>query len=279
MSLSSIVKIHDIMFENLVIGYIFNGFLMVLVISIMTLHHLKAKDGCLYIFSQTANRLYPYLRFIIKALFFSSCFFIKSSEGTSTAIFVCASIISIFSTIFLQNITLRKDQFCCKSLQFSIIFRITIVISLSIDLIGVNNVSTWNSFLFLSASQLVLSINLLVCYFKIGLTIYRHICARMSILIFIITYHSLSLAFCVDIIATQKYSYQTTNIYLTTSVILIVVSMFIYSTYCRIRKQSTFHSNHNIKQKIYFMFNKFEQADMDEETDCEIRGIIHEHYY
>ena len=107
--LSSFVKIHDVVFQNLVIGYIFNGFLMVLGISIVVLHHLKAKDGCLYIFSQTANRLYPYLRFISKGLFLSSCFFTNPSDIPSIALFICASIFSMFSTIFLQNITLRKD--------------------------------------------------------------------------------------------------------------------------------------------------------------------------
>lgn len=115
-NLSSIVRMNDVLFQNLVIGYICNGFLLVLSIMIVVLHHLDAKDGCLYIFSQTANRLYPYLRFISKGLFLASCYFANSSDIPSIALFVFASIFSIFLTVFLQNITLRKDQFCCKSL-------------------------------------------------------------------------------------------------------------------------------------------------------------------
>jgi hypothetical protein len=72
-----IIKIHDAVFSNYVIGYILNGFLGVLFMMIVIFNHLKAKDGCLYIFSQTAQRLYPYLRFIIEGLFFSSCFFTR----------------------------------------------------------------------------------------------------------------------------------------------------------------------------------------------------------
>jgi hypothetical protein len=94
----------------------------------------------------------------------------------------------------------------------------------------------------------------------------------------VIAYMSLSLAFFMDVLATLAYSYKSTNIYLILTVVFIIVAFFFISTIERIKRESNRPTNKNLKNKIYFSFNKYEQADEDEELDCEIRGILHDHY-
>jgi DNA-binding cell septation regulator SpoVG len=41
-----------------------------------------------------------------------------------------------------------------------------------------------------------------------------------------------------------------------------------------VRRDSNHPSCKDVRQKVFFSFNKYEMADEDEEIDCEIRGVM-----
>ena len=106
--------------------------------------------------------------------------------------------------------------------------------------------------------QLILSIILLVAYFSFGLIIYRKKTARYSFFMIITTYFTLNLAFLVDIFATIKYSYASSNIIAIFLIIFSCSQFFFMSCYNRIRIDSQNLQNKDINKKIYFAFMTYE---------------------
>lgn len=123
-------------------------------------------------------------------------------------------------------------------MEFSIIFRVTLILSLILLIITYNMPNSITSFVLVCSIQLILSIILLIAYFSFGCIIYRKKTARYSFFIIITTYFTLNLAFLVDIVATIKYSYASSNIIPIFLIVFSCSQFFFISYYTRIKINS-----------------------------------------
>jgi hypothetical protein len=76
-------------------------------------------------------------------------------------------------------------------------------------------------------------------------------------------YFAFIFSFFIDILATIYYSYSSSNVYLIFVIIFIVLEFFLISSIERLKRASNHPSNENLKNKIFFSFNKYEHADED----------------
>ena len=112
-SLSFLQKIS----ENTIISSIVNSmFLIIIGLSFLN-EILKESQGTgAYIIKYIGKQLNPYLRSAIEIFFYLSAFFSLSFSIFNTIAFILASMVSLVKSMILQNFTLRKDEFCCKSI-------------------------------------------------------------------------------------------------------------------------------------------------------------------
>ncbi len=132
--------ITGLLFSNAILGYVVNSLLVVIIAISFSFHYLEASEGIFYFCWYFSSKTYEYLRYFIEVLFFSASYYAFNADIPSLLIFALASLISCFATIFLQNITLRKDEFCVKSLEFSFLFRVSLIVSFVLNIITVNQV-------------------------------------------------------------------------------------------------------------------------------------------
>ena len=70
---------------------------------------IKSNEGIAFIIKYIGNKLFPYLRYNLELFLFISAFLSLSNNTFEILAFSLASVITILKTLFLQNITLRKD--------------------------------------------------------------------------------------------------------------------------------------------------------------------------
>lgn len=123
--------------------------------------------------------------------------------------------------------------------------------------------------------QVLLGVLLLVCYYSFGVYTYRHKVPRYCLFFLVCAFASLSAATFFDSLSALERN--SLNYALHAPLLLIAITFCNWSTLEQRRRMAACPDNRNLKEKIYFMFNKFEHCDVDEEDDCEIRGILHYH--
>lgn len=263
-----------------ILGYVLNGALMGATLVTLAFHNETEGSGLLYFLWYFGSRMFPYARYLMEGVLFLSSYFAFASptDPFSIVFFVLAALLSLYHTVLLQNITLRKDEFCCKSLEYSVLFRLCLLVSLSICIITGGQVASGGQLAGCVVGHLLLSSLLVGCYFSFGLTIYRHRVARLSLFVTITLYLCLSVAFLFDLLATSYYSYSCSNLPLIGAVTVLVGEFYFLGAIDRVRRRSNYPSCNDVRRKVFFSFNKYEMADEDEEVDCEVRGIMHEHY-
>jgi hypothetical protein len=243
-------------------------------------HEESEGSGVIYFLWYMGSRVFPYTRYLMEGVLLLTSYFayVLQTDPLSILLFLLAILLSLYYTVFLQNITLRKDEFCCKSLEYSLLFRLCLVSSLAVCIITGGQASSGGQLAGCVVGHLLLSALLVGCYFSFGLTIYRHSVARLSLFGMVSLYFCLSVAFLFDLLATSYYSYSTSNLPLIGGVVVLVGQFFFLSMLDGVRRDSNHPSCKDLRQKVFFSFNKYEMADEDEEIDCEIRGVMHGHY-
>lgn len=178
----------------------------------------------IYILWYVGSRVFPYTRYLVEGFLLLTSYFayVLHADLLSIVFFLLAILLSLYYTVFLQNITLRKDEFCCKSLEYSLLFRLCLVSSMAICIITGGQVSSGGQLAGCAVGHLLLSALLVGCYFSFGLTIYRHRVARLSLFAIVTLYFCLSASFLVDLIATRVYNYSSSNLALIGSVMVLV---------------------------------------------------------
>ena len=226
---------------------------MFIIVVTIVLNHLQ-ESVIFSVLRDMAAKLYKYVRFGHEILLFTTNFYAIKINAPNCTFFVFSCVLSLLATVLFQNITLRKDQFCCKSLEFSIIFRVMLIVSLTLLIVTYNMPNQLALFILMYSIQFILSIVLLIGYFSFGLIIYRKKTARYSFFIVITTYFTINFAILVDIFATIKYSYASSNLIAIFLIIFSCTQFFFISFYNRIKMDSQNPSNKNINKKVYFAF-------------------------
>lgn len=241
------------------LGYVINGALLGALVVTLGFHEQTEGSGVIYILWYVGSRVFPYTRYLVEGLLFLTSYFAYMLQGDPLSIvfFLLAILLSLYYTIFLQNITLRKDEFCCKSLEYSLLFRLCLVSSLAICIITGGQVSSSGQLVGCVVGHLFLSALLVGCYFSFGLTIYRHRVARMSLFAIVTLYLCLSVSFLIDLLATSLYTYSSSDLPLIASVSVLVGEFFFMSMLDGVRRDSNHPTCKDVRQKVYFSFNKY----------------------
>ena len=79
-------------------------------------------------------------------------------------------------------------------MEFAITWRIIVLITLGIGIVGVNKVKNEDNLIVWTIAQSVLGVILIVCYYSIGIYIYRHRVPRLYFFFIINAFLALSLA-------------------------------------------------------------------------------------
>lgn len=102
------VSLKEILVTYVELGVIVNG-IMVGIIFLAILFPKTRKDpGIVFILDYIGSETYPYLRYIIEFVFYSSAFFAISATLSSLIVFGLTCLASMIQTTLLQNFTLRK---------------------------------------------------------------------------------------------------------------------------------------------------------------------------
>lgn len=149
------------------------------------------------------------------------------------------------------------------------------IITLCIGISGTKNVYAGGQLVVWGLGQMAFGIILLICYFSFGIYTYRHKIPRYCLFFLVSGFAALGTAAFLDSISALKRN--TLNYALHGPLLLVAITFFNWSTLEKRRRVAACPDNKNLKEKIYFLFNKFEHCDVDEEDDCEIRGILHYH--
>lgn len=107
----------------------------------------------------------------------------------------------------------------------------------------------------------IISLNLVVCYYLFGLTIYRHSIPKNFLFVIIILYFSCSLTFLFDLLLKSNNNLPTSSFYELFILIFSVSIFFSYALLGKIRNESSWKEKARLKNKIYFFLNKFENSD------------------
>lgn len=107
---------------------------------------------------------------------------------------------------------------------------------------------------------------LLIFYFSFGIYIYRRKVPRFYFFLLINAFFAFTVACFLDAVEAQ--SSGNLNYPLLAPLFLIVTTFFNWSTLERRRRISASPENNAVKEKVFFLFNKFEACDADEEDDC-----------
>lgn len=187
----------------------------------------------------------PYLRYIIEFTLYSTAFFALSATIPNLILFVIASFITLINITLLQNFTLRKDQFFCKSFQFLLLHKLVKIVSLSLGVISLNINISEGPFLVFVILQLLLGLVSIISYFNFGTYTFRHKLPRFLLFYLNILYCTASLAMFFDIV--QAFENGSFNFF----VLLFFCSLVsVYSMSCtleRKRRMSQVPENKNLK--------------------------------
>lgn len=258
------------------VGLAVNLTLVVLVFFSVLFPKMEKDAGLFFLFEYLGSQVYPYLRYLIELALYSSALFLLSMSLASWAVFVLAVAAALTSTALLQNLTLRKDEFCCKSIHYALVWRSLVIVSLAIGAVGADGVSTAGGLILWSLSQTAIGGVLLVCYYNFGIYIYRHRVPRFFFFFTVVGFASLAMASFFDSLEAEKN--QRSAFALLAPLLLIVMGFFNWATLERRRRVGAEPENKSLKEKAFFLFNKFENCDNDEEDDCELRGVFFHHY-
>ena len=121
-------------------------------------------------------------------------------------------------------------------MEFSITWRITVLISLGIGIIGVSKVSSEDNLIAWAISEAILGVILLICYYSIGVYIYRHKVPRLYFFFLVNAFLALSLGAFFD--SLQAKSKRTFNYLIEGLVFMLVLTFFNWSTLERRRRNS-----------------------------------------
>jgi hypothetical protein len=151
-------------------------------------------------------------------------------------LFSLAVLPALFSTALLQNVTLRKYEFCCKSVPFCLTWRAIMIVSLIVGVTGTKNVSSGGQLVLWGFGQMTLGIILLVGYYSFGIYTYRHKVPRYCLFFLLCMFSSLSAAAFFDSLSALKRN--SLNYPLHAPLLLITMTFFNWSTLEKRRREA-----------------------------------------
>ena len=81
------------------------------------------------------SKLFPALRYIIEINVAIAGWFLIRSPPVAI-FFALAAFVNLFVNFLAQNYTLRKDYLCCKSMEFLMLFKSTIIFAYGFNCLG-----------------------------------------------------------------------------------------------------------------------------------------------
>ena len=118
-----------------------------------------------------------------------------------------------------------------------------------------------SQFLVFVIIQAILGVITIVCYFSIGIYTFRHRVPRFLFFFINVFYCCVTLAMLFDLL--QALGNGSFNFFVQAFFVLLVGVYLSYHTLDRKRRLSQVPYNKNLKEKIFFLFNKFESCDID----------------
>lgn len=111
-----ILTIYGFLIDYNQVGLIITSILLAFIYISIFFPKTKKDSGVLFILEYIGSQLYPYLRYLIEIELYVVGFFMFAADIGHIIVFTFAALAAFISVILLQNITLRKGEFCCKSI-------------------------------------------------------------------------------------------------------------------------------------------------------------------
>ncbi len=127
------------------VGLAINSIMVAVIFFSIMFPKMEKEAGVLFLFEYLGSQAYPYLRYLIELALYSTSFFLFKVDVMNWVLFVLAATAATISTTLLQNFTLRKDEFCCKSVNYSLIWRAVLITSLVVGVVGANGIDSGSS--------------------------------------------------------------------------------------------------------------------------------------
>lgn len=163
----------------------------------------EEQEGYKYILVSIGSKLFPFLRYLIDAnLSLAAIFLIRCP--TVAVCFVLAAFLNILINFVCQNYNLRKDYLCCRSIEFLLLWKISLIVGFAINCAGYYLIGTSQTVLlaFLMIQFLIFSV-LLALYFSFGYLIYRHTSSQTYLIIFLNLFCAITMGNAYDLIHTM----------------------------------------------------------------------------
>lgn len=202
------------------------------------------------------SKIFPFLRYIIDInVAIAAIFMVKAP--LVPIFFTLAAVINILISFLCQNYTLRKDYLCCKSMQYMMLWRISIIVSYAINCAGYYFISSPTSFLIFLIFQFILNMCLYIFYFIFGYLMYRHSSSQIAYLFLLNLFCALSFAQLYDCFLTMTTDTFVPNRSLvTTGFFFVFLVLLSYSLWTSIKKKGSLIDSKDPIKKIFFLFNK-----------------------
>ena len=148
----------------------------------------EEEEGYRYLLGWVGNKLFPFLRYLIDANIVVGAIFMPKNPLVGI-LFIVAVALNITINFFCQNYSLRKDYLCCKSVEYLLLWKISIIIGFTINcasyyLVG----NSQRNLLIVLIIQFIIFFSILILYFAFGYLIYRHSSSQLFIIFSLNTY-------------------------------------------------------------------------------------------
>lgn len=204
--------------------------------------------------------MFPVLRYMIDInLAIAAIFMIRTPM--LAILFTIAGLINLIISFFCQNYSLRKDYLCCKSMQYMIMWKISVILSYAISCKCYYFIESEFSLMIFLAIQFIIMVTLFISYFLFGFLIYRHSSTQIIQLFVLSIFLAITTANLYDAFLSITTREFVPNRNLIVSLyFLVVLGFLMYSIWTNIKKQGTDIETMDPIRKIYFIFNKIENS-------------------
>lgn len=238
----------------------------------------EEEEGYKYLLGWLGNKFFPFLRYLIDANLVIGAIFMGKNPLVSI-FYVPAVIMNITINLFCQNYSLRKDYLCCKSVEYLLLWKISVIIGFTMNCAGYYIIKNSQAYLIIFlVIQFLVFFSILILYFSFGFLIYRHSSSQIFLLFSLNLFCGITMGNLYDAVQVSINGNFVPNRNILLSVCFFVsLCIMSYCVWTKIKKNGSSIKNMNPIKKIYFLFNKLENSSESINDDCEIRGIIRYH--
>lgn len=166
-----------------VISFTLNVFISAMSVLALIFNKSEEAEGYKYILSWIGSKLFPFLRYLLDINLAIAAIFLVINPFVSFC-FILAAFINLIINFFGQNYTLRKDYLCCKSMEYLLMWKISLILGFAINCAGYYLIHDSKTILMVFLIiQLVIFASLLTCFFIFGFVLYRHTSSQLMLLV------------------------------------------------------------------------------------------------